>query len=230
LAWRPLSIAVLASAACHGVLALLLCLAPRLTADARTLALLPPLVAISTIRLIAFAALPADVHPLLRLVVVGVPALVAVAMSARLRLPEWPLLRPHKGGWRGQALVTLLGIPLAVLVWVLAPPGVQVATGASTVVAAVVLVFAALPDELLYRGLLVPAAVGVAGGWGLPLSSVAYALAYLPGGSPRTVLLAFGLGMVLGWCRQRTGSVVGVIAAHGLVNVLVYLTLPLSGS
>jgi membrane protease YdiL (CAAX protease family) len=59
---------------------------------------------------------------------------------------------------------------------------------------------------------------------------VAYALAYLPGGSPRTVLLAFGLGMVLGWCRQRTGSVVGVIAAHGLVNVLVYLTLPLSGS
>jgi membrane protease YdiL (CAAX protease family) len=231
LAWRPLSIAVLASAACNGLLALLLCLAaPRLGADARTVALLPPLIAISTVRLITFAALPADVHPLLRLVVVGVPALVAVAMSARLGIRAWPLLRPYKGGWLGQALVTLLGIPLAVLVWVLAPPGVQVATGASTVVAAVVLVFAALPDELLYRGLLVPAGVGVAGGWGLPLSSMAYALAYLPGGSPRTVLLAFVLGMILGWCRQRTGSVVGVVAAHGLVNVLVYLILPLSGS
>lgn len=230
LAWRPLGISVLASAACHGLLALLLCLALRVTADARTAALLPPLVAISTVRLITFAALPVLVHPLLRPVVVGVPALVAVAMSARLRLPEWRLLRPHTGGWHGQVLVTLLGIPLALLVWVLAPPTVQVATGASTVVAALVLVFAALPDELLYRGLLVPASVGVAGGWGLPLSSVAYALAYLPGGSPRTVLLAFLLGMVLGWCRQRTGSVVGVVAAHGLVNVLVYLTLPVSGS
>jgi membrane protease YdiL (CAAX protease family) len=230
LAWRPLSISVLASAAGHGLLALLLCLGLRVTADARTAALLPPLVAISTVRLITFAALPVLGHPLLRLVVVGVPALVAVAMSARLRSPGWRLLRPRRGGWRGQLLVTLLGIPLALLVWVLAPPAGQVATGVSTVVAAAVLVFAALPDELLYRGLLVPASVGVAGGWGLPLSSLVYALAYLPGGSLRTVLLAFLLGMALGWCRQRTGSVIGVVAAHGLVNVLVYLTLPLSGS
>jgi membrane protease YdiL (CAAX protease family) len=230
LLWQPLGISVLATAACNGLLALLLCLGLRATTDARTAALLPPLVAISVVRLITLAALPANVHPLQRLVVVGGPALVAAGASARLRSPEWRLLRPRRGGWSGQALVTLGGIPLALLVWLLAPPTVQLPAGASTVVAGTVLVlFAALPDELLYRGLLVPASVGVAGGWGLPLASLAYALAYLPGGSAWTVLLAFLVSMVLGWCRQRTGSVVGVVAAHGLLNVLVYLMLPLSG-
>jgi membrane protease YdiL (CAAX protease family) len=230
LVWRPIGISVLASAAANGLLALLLCLALRATADARTAALLPPLVAISVVRLVTFAALPADVHPLLRLVVVSVPALVAVAMAARMRLRQWRLLWPRAGGWFGQVLVALLGIPLALLVVAVQPPAVQVSVGASTAVAVTVLALVALPDELLYRGLLVPASVGVAGGWGLPLSSVAYALAYLPGGSPRTVLLAFLLGMVLGWCRQWTGSVVGVVAAHGLLNVLVYLLPPTAGA
>lgn len=58
---------------------------------------------------------------------------------------------------------------------------------------------------------------------------MAYALIYLPGGSAQTVLLAL-LGFGAGWCRWRTGSVVGVVAAHGLLNVLVYLVLPISGS
>jgi membrane protease YdiL (CAAX protease family) len=231
LAWRPLGVSVLASAACHGLFALLLCLPLWATADPRTATLLPPLIAVSVVRLIAFAALPAAVHPLLHLLVVGAPALVAIAMSARLRPPEWRLLRPHTWGWHGQALVALLGIPFAVLVWLLAPPTVQVTMGTPTVVAATILVvFAALPDELLFRGLLTPACVGVAGGWGLPLSSAVYALSYLPGGSGRTILLAFLLGMALGWCRQRTGSIVGVAAAHGLLNVLVFMALPVPGS
>jgi membrane protease YdiL (CAAX protease family) len=231
LAWRPLGVAVLASAACYGLLALLLCLPLWATADPRTATLLPPLIAVSVVRLIALAALPTAVHPLMHLIVVGAPALVAVVMAARLRPPAWSLLRPHAWGWHGQALVALLGIPFAALVWLLAPPTVQVTLGASTAVAATILVvFAALPDELLFRGLLIPAGVGVAGAWGIPLSSAVYALTYLPGGSGWTVLLAFLLGMALGWCRQRTGSVVGVVAAHGLLNILVFMLLPVPGS
>lgn len=95
--------------------------------------------------------------------------------------------------------------------------------------AAVLVIFAALPEELLYRGLLVPAAADVVGGWGVPFAAAVYALAFLNGGSIRTVLLAFLLGMVLGWCRQLTGSVVGVIGAHSLVNIIVFLVLPAPG-
>jgi membrane protease YdiL (CAAX protease family) len=224
-------LSVPASAVCFGLLALLPCLVLRATTDVRVAALLPPLVAIAVVRLVTVAALPADVGPLTRMVVVGVPALVAVTVAARQRPPQWRLFRPHTGGWPGQVLVALAGVPAGRLVWALAPPTVQPGVGASVVVAATVLVvFAALPDELLYRGLLVPAAAGVAGRWALPLASLAYASAYLPGGSVRPVLLAFLLGMALGWCRRRTGSVVGVVAAHGLLNVVVYLALPAPGS
>jgi membrane protease YdiL (CAAX protease family) len=223
-------VSVPVAAASHGLLALLLCLALRVTRDQRIAVLLPPLVAVSVVRLVTLAALPGDVSPLLRLVVVGLPALVAIAIAARQRSPAWSLFRPHTGGWPGQLLVALVGIPSALFVWAIAPPAVQVRGDASTMMAAVVLViFAALPEELLYRGLLVPAAADVVGGWGVPFAAAVYALAFLNGGSIRTVLLAFLLGVVLGWCRQLTGSVVGVIAAHGLLNVIVFLLLPVPG-
>jgi membrane protease YdiL (CAAX protease family) len=223
-------VSVPVAAASHGLLALLLCLALRMTGDQRVAALLPPLVAVSVVRLVTLAALPGDVNPLLRLAVVGVPALVAIAIAVRQRSPAWWLLRPHTGGWPGQLLVALVGIPSAFFVWAIAPPAVQVRGDAATMTAAVVLViFAALPEELLYRGLLVPAAADVVGGWGIPFAAAVYALAFLNGGSIRTVLLAFLLGVVLGWCRQLTGSVVGVIGAHSLLNVIVFLLLPAPG-
>jgi membrane protease YdiL (CAAX protease family) len=214
----------------HGLLALLLCVALRMVAGQGIAVLVPPLVAISVARLVTLGALPVDVSPLTRLVVVGVLTLVAVAIAARQRSPEWRLLRPLAGGWPGQLVVGLVGIPSALVVWAIAPPSVEVRGGASTMVAATVLViFAALPEELLYRGLLVPAAAAVVGPWGVPFASATYALAYVTGGSITTVLLAFLLGLVLGWCRQLTGSVVGVIGAHSLLNVIVYLLLPDSG-
>jgi membrane protease YdiL (CAAX protease family) len=223
-------VSVPVAAASHGLLALLLCLALRVTGDQRVALLLPPLVAVSVVRLLTLAALPGDVSPLLRLVVVGVPALVAIAMAARQRSPAWWLLRPHTGGWAGQLLVALVGIPSALFIWAIAPPAVQVRGDASMMItAAVLVIFAALPEELLYRGLLVPAAADVVGGWGVPFAAAVYALAFLNGGSIRTVLLAFLLGMVLGWCRQFTGSVVGVIGAHSLVNIIVFLLLPAPG-
>jgi membrane protease YdiL (CAAX protease family) len=214
----------------HGLLALLLCVALRMVAGQGIAVLVPPLIAISVVRLVTIGALPGDVSPLTRLVVVGVPALVAVAIAARQRSPEWRLLRPNTGGWPGQLLVGLIGIPSALVVWAIAPPAVQVRGEAATMVTATVLVlFAALPEELLYRGLLVPAAAAVVGPWGIPFASATYALAFVTGGSIATVLLAFLVGIVLGWCRWLTGSVVGVIGAHSLLNVIVYLVLPASG-
>jgi len=202
----------------------------RIVAGQAIAVLLPPLIAISVVRLVMLRALPGDVSPLTRLVVVGVPSLVAVAMAARQRSPEWRLLRPHTGGWPGQLLVGLVGIPSALLVREIAPPAGEVRGGAGTIVAAAVLViFAALPEELLYRGLLVPAATAVVGLWGIPFAAATYALAFVTGGSVTTALLAFFLGIMLGWCRWLTGSVVGVMGAHGLLNGIVYLMLPGSG-
>jgi membrane protease YdiL (CAAX protease family) len=226
--WPLVSVPV--AAASHGVLALLVCVALRLLPGQGVAVLLPPLVATSVVRLVTLAALPGNVTPLARLMVVGVPALVAIAIAARLRAPGWRFLPPHTGGWPGQLLVTLVGIPLALILWAIAPPAVELAANTPAVVAATALIiFAALPEEMLYRGLLVPAASAAVGPWGVLLASVGYAVAYIPSGSTTTLGFAFLLGMVLGWCRQRTGSVVGVIGAHSVLNVMVYLLLPALG-
>lgn len=232
LGWSLLTVSAPAAAAGYGVAALLapLCLALHPAADARVAALLPPLAAIAVVRLITVVALPAQVPPSIRLVVVGVPAVVAVALAARQRPAHWRLLRPHTGGWWGQALVALVGALAGRLLWGAAPPTVPVGAGVPTVLAATAVMFAALPDELLYRGLLVPAAADVVGRWSVPLAAAAYAMAYLPGGSDRQLLAALLLGLGLGWCRRRTGSVVGVVAAHGLLNLVVYVLLPLAAS
>jgi membrane protease YdiL (CAAX protease family) len=226
--WSLISVPV--AAASHGFLALLVCVALRLVPGQGIAVLLPPLVATSVVRLVTLAALPGNVTPLARLMAVGVPALVAIAMAARLRAPGWRFLRPHTGGWPGQLLVTMIGIPLALILWRIAPPAVGLGAHTSAVVAATALiVFAALPEEMLYRGLLVPAASAAVGSWGVLLASVGYAVAYIPSGSTMTLGFALLLGMVLGWCRQLTGSVVGVIGAHSVLNLMVYLLLPAFG-
>jgi membrane protease YdiL (CAAX protease family) len=226
--WPLISVPV--AAASHGCLALLVCVALRLVPGQGVAVLLPPLVATSVVHLVTVAALPGNVTPLARLMVVGVPALVAIAMAARLRAPGWRFLPPHTGGWPGQLLVTLVGIPLALILWKIAPPAVELGAHTPAIVAATALiVFAALPEEMLYRGLLVPAASAAVGPWGVLLASVGYAVAYIPSGSTTTLGFALLLGMVLGWCRQLTGSVVGVVGAHSVLNLMVYLLLPTLG-
>jgi membrane protease YdiL (CAAX protease family) len=40
------------------------------------------------------------------------------------------------------------------------------------------------------------------------------------------VLAIAAIGLLLGWCAQRTGSITGVVAAHALTSILVFLALP----
>jgi hypothetical protein len=98
---------------------------------------------------------------------------------------------------------------------------------------AVQLVVVALPEELLFRGCLLellerrfPPRWRLAGGGlglALVLSSLAFALVHLPKhGDPRA-LATFFPGLVFGWMRSATGSILAPVLAHGLSNVLVEL-------
>ena len=87
-----------------------------------------------------------------------------------------------------------------------------------------------LPEELFFRGFLLdrlerrfPPRRRIAGGGvglALLLSAVAFALIHLPKeGDPRA-LATFVPGLVLGWMRSATGSIVASTAAHGSFNIL----------
>jgi uncharacterized protein len=97
--------------------------------------------------------------------------------------------------------------------------------------AAVQLVVVALPEELFFRGLLLgllekrfpPTRRILGGGVGiaLVLSSLAFAMIHLPkDGDPRA-LATFFPGLVFGWMRSATGSILASTLTHAASNIVV---------
>ena len=89
----------------------------------------------------------------------------------------------------------------------------------------------ALPEELFFRGFLLgllekrfpPKRRILGGGIGLALvlSSLAFAIIHIPkDGDPR-VLATFFPGLLFGWMRSATGSILAPTLAHGASNILV---------
>jgi len=87
-----------------------------------------------------------------------------------------------------------------------------------------------LPEELFFRGFLLhkleqrfpPKRRWLGGGIGLALvlSSIAFAVIHLPrDGDPRA-LATFFPGLLFGWMRSATGSILGSTVTHGCSNIL----------
>jgi uncharacterized protein len=98
---------------------------------------------------------------------------------------------------------------------------------------AVQLIVVALPEELFFRGFLLgllerrwpPARRVLGGGVGLALvvSSLAFALIHLPkDGDPRA-LATFFPGLLFGWMRSATGSILAPTLVHAGSNILIRL-------
>jgi membrane protease YdiL (CAAX protease family) len=96
---------------------------------------------------------------------------------------------------------------------------------------AVEIVVVALPEELFFRGFLLrlleqrfpPKRRWRGGGIGLALvlSALAFALVHLPkDGDPRA-LATFAPGLLFGWMRSSTGSILASTATHAGANILI---------
>ena len=95
------------------------------------------------------------------------------------------------------------------------------------------LLVVALPEELFFRGFLLgllekrfpPKRRILGGGVGLALvlSSLAFAIIHIPkDGDPR-VLATFFPGLLFGWMRSATGSILASTVTHGCSNILIRL-------
>jgi membrane protease YdiL (CAAX protease family) len=98
---------------------------------------------------------------------------------------------------------------------------------------AVQLLVVALPEELFFRGTLLKLLVQkfpqklriLGGGVGLALviSAAMFALIHLPKqGDPRA-LATFFPGLLFGWMRSATGSILASTITHGCSNILIRL-------
>ncbi len=84
-----------------------------------------------------------------------------------------------------------------------------------------------LAEELIFRGLILPKSESILGRLpGLLFVSLLFAAMHIGFKSAYDVVFVFGVGFYFGYVVQRTGSLYGVIFAHGLANVVLYLILP----
>ena len=89
------------------------------------------------------------------------------------------------------------------------------------------LLFTGLSEELRFRGVLQTAAVRVMGARrGIVYVSLMFGALHVGWSSAVDVGFVTLVGLSFGWAVHRTGSIVGVTLAHGIVNIVLFIVLP----
>jgi CAAX protease family protein len=160
---------------------------------------------------------------------VGAPLLVAVVFVASIVRAAAVSERLRTWSWRREGPVALSGLPLGGIAFLLLGPNAPVerVTWANLLAGSLILlIFTGVLEELLFRGLLQTSLVELFGRGGILLTALLYAAAYLGTRSPLAIAFAAVLGVLFGWTVERTGSLLGVALAHGLLNVGALLVWP----
>jgi len=85
-----------------------------------------------------------------------------------------------------------------------------------------VVIIAPIVEELIFRGVIMSGLMrNYKVGWAIFFSALLFALFHL---NPWQFPATFLLGLVLGWLRIRTGSILACITGHAIHNGLVFLT------
>ncbi len=161
--------------------------------------------------------------------IVGVPLLAAVGLTVRLLNLSWPDMGLHVRSWPPQILIACTGLPLGIATFFILRPRPLLAVfnwRDAIIAAAILLIFTGFTEELIFRGLLQQLTGEVYGRASVLCSSILFVIMYTRSPSFGYLLFIGLLGLFFGWCVNRTGSIWGVILAHGILNIALFLILP----
>lgn len=189
----------------------------RVPSDAAAL----PVLALLPILRLASVAMPVTALPeIVWYAAVGAPVLAAAWVAARvaglkaadigLRVPSWP----------AQIATAAAGVPLGLAAYWIAQPDLVGGTsgvGRGLLGGAILLMCVGLLEELIFRGLVQTVFEGALRCPGIVWSTLLFALVYASSRDPAYIAFIAAVGAAFGWCARRTGSIVGVAAAHGLL-------------
>ena len=181
---------------------------------------LPFLAIPSLLRLLSLTMPIPELPELAWYVLVGLPVLIASLLAVRaadLRMSDVGLrLQVH----RADLIAAAMGLPLGLLAsWAYAAPAAIGATSPMEVLvgSAILVVLVALPEELVFRGMIQRVFVEQFGGAGVALCAVLFAAIYLPSLSPALVAVMAAAGLVFGWAARSSGSLTGAVAGHAIL-------------
>jgi len=179
------------------------------------------------LRILSLAMPIHQVPPIFQYVLTGVPLLVATFVV--IRSNGLPSLRLNLTGleWVYQIIISLSGIPLGVIaaLTLVPPPSLVSPTNLLGILLLwiVFTLFGAVTEELIFRGLVQKALSYSFGAFSVVLSSILYASMFLGTLSPGYVIFYGLTGLLFSIWVHISGSIIGVIMAHSLMNILFLL-------
>jgi membrane protease YdiL (CAAX protease family) len=127
-----------------------------------------------------------------------------------------------------QLLIALAGVGLGLVdYFILKPePLIHVFRWQEMIGPALILLFATgFVEELAFRGVM-QRSTGILGSWGWVYIAALFAVLQIGQGSALHCLFALLVALLWGWTVKRTGSILGVVLSHGLLNIALYLIFP----
>jgi membrane protease YdiL (CAAX protease family) len=131
-----------------------------------------------------------------------------------------------------QSLIALTGMGLGVIEFLILHPAALVPDGNLALVGAtalILLVGTGILEEVIFRGVMQHVALKALGARGLIYVSLIFAALHIGYLSIVDLIFVFCVGMFFGWLVRCTGSILGVVIAHGLTNTFLYLVMPTVG-
>ncbi len=182
-------------------------------------------------RLVSLAMSVGEGTPLGAYALVGASLLVGALLAIYVGPFEQVRPRLTTSSWRPQLLIAAAGVPLGIAAFAVErpiDPFARTGSWAHLIIAsAVLVVFSAFAEEVLFRGVLQEGLTQVFGPAGVAIGAVLFGSTYLAVGGAYAAF-ATVVGLAFGWLVRRTDSLVGVALSHGLMNVGLLVVWPLA--
>ncbi|MDP8961991.1 MAG: CPBP family intramembrane metalloprotease [Actinomycetota bacterium] len=228
-----------AGAVCHGAVLLVLLnhyvvamsTGPVITGDSMSradyhLSTLPVLGLVPTLRIASLAVPNNEVSPIFWYGLISLALASAVVLTARLNDARGAELGLR---WTPQQrTIALIGVPLALVAWELPQPSplIEGDNPFYVLVGSVVLLLLGGLEEVVFRGMIQRSLCRLFGISGIFFAAGLSTAAASGSDSLSFVAFSGGVTLVFGWFVHRTGSVIGVALAHGIVNMTAIVLLP----
>jgi uncharacterized protein len=222
-------VGMLPSIMCHALLVgVLLCHYGSVQSN-RSYCILPVLALMPLLRILSVTMPLLLVPPMYWYTLVGAPLLLSIALTIRLLGFSTTRVGLHLQGCQSQLLIAASGIPLGVIAFLLVRP-LPIYAGHDwqgfAIGTLVLFIFGGFTEELLFRGVLYQVCHQLYGRFGLVWSSLLSIVMYLGYRSWAYFVFVALVSLFFGWCVRRTGSLWGVVLAHGTLNIILLLLLP----
>ncbi|MGB7533309.1 MAG: type II CAAX endopeptidase family protein [Halobacteriota archaeon] len=130
-----------------------------------------------------------------------------------------------------EAGVILLAIPLGISEYLILKPNPLPGSGISNFIisALIFIICTGFLEELAFRGLLQYNAIRLMSKWwGILIISAFFGVLHVGNLSPWHLdcMLAFSAGFLFSVVREKTGSIYGISLSHGVINIMVFLVMP----